>query len=147
MAIHRHVIPRYRLIASGTLTVLNWVFTIAYRFPDVLVKKAFVPGQIRVSIVTYIDGLGPVWAMAFLLAAIGMTFSLITRRWVIVGHTLGGMVWAAYSTALLFGVFASKPIGSIISAAMAVAICFFHVSLVDAYSGELVIRKEPENER
>lgn len=140
------VISRPRITATSALVLLNWTFSVAYKFPEQLVRKVARPGEIRVSIVNYVESLGPVWAIAFSLAAIAMTYSLFTRRTLIVSHVMGGMVWASYATALWFGVFASEPSGSILLPGCAVALSVIHLSMVDAYS-EYLPRKEMLDER
>lgn len=133
---------RPRLTATISLVFANWLFSVSYRFPEQLVQRFTRPSGVRVSIVQYLETLGPVWIVGFSLAAIAMTYAVISRRALVTAHVLGGMIWAGYSTALLFGVFASNPIGSILLPGCAVVITVFHLSLSDAYSENLPPRKE-----
>jgi hypothetical protein len=134
-------VSRARATITWTSVWLNLVFSVAYQFPEKLVRRLPQPGEVRISIVQFIEQAGPVWIVGFGGAALAVGAAMIARRCLTAAHMLGGIVWAGYSAAVTFSIFASRPTGSILLPATAIAITIAHLALVDAYSGD-VARKE-----
>ena len=110
-------VPRPLKMLSLVLIAAHAGMTWAY------VDPRFVPrplGAGQVSVLRYIEGLGPTWALAFAVtgAAIAATLWLYPRclRW---GHAVGATVLTAYAAASWIGAFVSQPPSPIMTAVLA----------------------------
>lgn len=108
------------IILIATHTGMAWAY-VDPRF----VARPLGPGQ--VSVLRYIEALGPTWAAAFALtgAAIAATLWLYPRclRW---GHALGATVLTGYGAASWIGALVSVPPSPIMTAVLASTVAATH---------------------
>lgn len=138
MAPYRAVLARARRAGTATLTLAHLVLAFAYSQPELSQSPALASGPGRVSIVTYLNGLGPVWLIAYGVTAVWLAAGLLWKpgllRW---GHSVGLAVAATYDVAIWLGfAFSAPPRPTIISAALGLALVGGHVAMSIAYSVE-----------
>lgn len=126
-------IGAHRLIASSSLAVMHGALAIAYTFPW-LARSSAPPRPGQVSIVLYIDSLGPVWQLAFGLTAAVLLAGLVWPRWLALAHTLGGAALAVFSAGLWLGYALSEPRPSMLTALGYSACVVWHLTIGVTYS-------------
>lgn len=130
------VYQRFGVIdVSGTaaLGVLHTGLAVAYLVPGLAASAVpATPG--RVSVVSSLDALGPVWQVAFGLTALLMFAALYWTEMLFWAHALGAGAVAIFTAALWFGWAASDPRPSIISSLFASAVLVWHIVLVVTYN-------------
>jgi hypothetical protein len=135
VATSRVALTRPRKIASGGLGLIHLALAYAYTQP-VLSQAPTPPGADRVSIVAYINALGPVWLIGFGITGAGLIAALTAYpRALSWAHTAGVAVATTYSTAIWVGFALSASRPTIISAVLSVTVVLWHVSMSDLYSG------------
>lgn len=134
MAAARVALTRPRKIATGSLGLVHLLLAFAYSQPALSVAPPS-PGQIRVSVVNYINNLGPVWLVAFgVTGAALITALLLAPRWLGPAHVGGVLVTSFYSIALWSGFVLSTPRPTIIAATLSVTLVLWHVAMSDLYA-------------
>lgn len=123
-----------RLLASATLASVHGVLALAYAFPDLARGTAPTAGGNRVSIVSYLDSLGPVWQTVFGLTGAAIVAGLVFPRWLALAHTLAGAGLAVFAAALWFGFAFSDPRPAILSALGYSAAVVWHMTIAATYS-------------
>lgn len=117
-------VPRPLKVLSILLVATHVGMTWNYVDPR-FVPRPLGPGQ--VSILRYIDSMGPIWAAAFALTgvAIAATLWLYPRclRW---GHAIGATVMTTYCAASWIGAWVSQPPAPIMTAVLASAVAATH---------------------
>ncbi|HEX6471150.1 MAG TPA: hypothetical protein VF069_18770 [Streptosporangiaceae bacterium] len=116
--------PRPLWVLSALLAVTHLGMAWAYVDPR-FVPRPLGPGQ--VSVVRYIEALGPFWIAGFGATAVGIALVLWrfpARLWI--AHLLGLSVSAAYATAAWTGSLMSDPPSPIITAVLASSLAAVH---------------------
>lgn len=127
-------IGAHRLIASGALALLHGMLAIAYTFPWLARSAAAVRGPGTVSVVLYIDSLGPVWQLAFGVTAALLLVGLAYRRLLAIAHTLGGSALAVFAAGLWLGWAFSEPRPSMLTALGYTACVVWHLTIGVTYA-------------
>lgn len=89
------------------------------------------PGQ--PSLVVYIEQLGPVWPLLFIVMGISLILAITARRYVVPAHILAVFGWMFYGSALLIGEVFSEPPTSVVTGAIAVGVAGIHFGLMQAH--------------
>jgi hypothetical protein len=131
---------RPRQISTGSLGLIHLGLAYAYANPALSVSP-LPPGTSRVSIVSYINSLGPIWLIAYGSTGAFLIVALLTAprllRW---AHVAGVSVATTYSLALWAGFALSDPRPTIISALLSLAMVTWHITLSDLYSTSAPVR-------
>lgn len=134
--------PVRRISVSWLLIGAAVALTVAYAVPGLGVSTALVPG--RRSVVAFLNSLGPVWTIAFGAVAAVLLIGVLARnsRALVLGHILGVAVCSGWSTALAVGALTSRPIGSVVTAILAVVMTLLHVWAVVDYAADKAVGGE-----
>lgn len=133
------MIPLYQRLGvidvSGTvaLAVLHTVLAVSYAVPGIA-TGVYAPTPGRVSVVSYIDQLGPIWTVAFGVTAVGLLCAVRWTNALIPAHAVGGGAMAIFTAALWFSYGASNPRPTILTALFATTVLLWHVFLAVTYS-------------
>jgi tryptophan-rich sensory protein len=95
-------------------------------------------------LVVYIEQLGPVWPMVFIVMGISLILVITARRYVVLAHILAVFGWMFYGSALLIGEVFSEPPTSVVTGAIAVGVAGIHFGLMQAHhdQGDGPIRRK-----
>jgi tryptophan-rich sensory protein len=86
------------------------------------------------SLVVYIEQLGPVWPMVFIVMGIALILAITARRYIVPAHILAVFGWTLYGSVLLIGaVFSELPPTLVITGAIAVGVAGIHFGLMQAH--------------
>ena len=122
----------HRFVASGCLAAGHAALAYAYLTPDLARGAGPRPGQI--SIMLYIDSLGPVWQLAFGVTALLLVGGLTVPRWLATAHTVSGAVVGGLGASLWAGFAFSEPRPAILSAIAYTLITVWHVTISVTYA-------------
>ncbi len=124
-----------RTVASGFLALAHGFLAIAYAFPAITRGYPPPPDVRRISIVLYIDSLGPVWQIAFGLTGAVLGFAVLVRhRTLALAHTLGGAAMAVYGSALWIGFALSEPRPTVTGAVAYTGLTIWHLTIGVTYA-------------
>jgi len=87
-----------------------------------------------VSIVAYVEKLGPVWVISFSVNALVLATCAVLKRGVRFGHVLSGSIMSGYAMALVLGSVLSDPPRPPVTGVLAAAVVGFHLLMAGAYS-------------
>lgn len=143
MAPARIMLSRPRRIATGSLALTHLLLAFAYSQPSLsrsTVSSAptnpDTPGH--VSVVAYIDALGPTWLIGFGVTALLLIAALLLRPlWLRWAHAAALAVATSYSFALWAGFALSTSRPTIIASTLSIAVVGAHVAMCDLYAGAL----------
>lgn len=143
MAPARIMLTRPRRIATGSLAFTHLLLAFAYSQPALsrstlpsLPTNSTSPGQI--SIVSYIDSLGPIWLIGFGVTSLLLITALLLRPlWLRWAHVAALAVSTSFCFALWAGFALSSPRPTIIAATLSIAVVGGHFAMSDLYSGAL----------
>ncbi|QRE00932.1 hypothetical protein [Nocardia phage NC1] len=109
-----------------------------YLGPDSYTRLMRTPEQAlaQVSIVQYVEGLGPVWPFLFALAGGLVLGTTYVGRGVIIGHGIAAGVWVFFGLAIMLGSLLSVPPTPVLSGAAAIFGAITHVGMARAWAGE-----------
>ncbi len=125
----------HRVIASTTLALLHSSLALSYSIGSLSRGPGITtPGAVRVSIVSYIDSLGPVWQIGFGSTAALLVIGLIRHRHLALAHTLGGAAVAVFATALWFGFAFSDPRPAVLSPIAYTCTVVWHLTIGVTYA-------------
>jgi tryptophan-rich sensory protein len=126
-------------IITGVMAV---VLGVVYFAPEESHGHPLPPGQ--PSLVVYIEQLGPVWPMVFIVMGISLILVITARRYVVLAHILAVFGWMFYGSALLIGEVFSEPPTSVVTGAIAVGVAGIHFGLMQAHhdQGDGPIRRK-----
>jgi hypothetical protein len=99
----------HRIVATSVLAFYCAIFAYLYALPLPLRAGPEAVSLGRVSVVLYIDSLGPVWQAGFGLSTLALAAGLIWHRVLAWAHTGSGAVTTTYASSLWIGFFASSP--------------------------------------
>lgn len=86
------------------------------------------------TVVVYIDSLGPVWVILFGATTLGLAASLYRRKCMNWAHLSAAAVWVLYASALVYGAWATS--GAWFFPVVAAAIAFVHARLASGYDDD-----------
>lgn len=126
-------------IITGVMAV---VLGVVYFAPEESHGHQLPPGQ--PSLVVYIEQLGPVWPLLFIVMGISLILAITARRYVVLAHILAVFGWMFYGSALLIGAVFSEPPTLVITGAIAVGVAGIHFGLMQAHhdQGDGPIRRK-----
>lgn len=126
-------------IITGVMAV---VLGVVYFAPEESHGHPLPPGQ--PSLVVYIEQLGPVWPLLFIVMGISLILAITARRYVVPAHILAVFGWMFYGSALLIGEVFSEPPTSVVTGAIAVGVAGIHFGLMQAHhdQGDGPIRRK-----
>jgi tryptophan-rich sensory protein len=126
-------------IITGVMAV---ILGVVYFAPEESHGHPLPPGQ--PSLVVYIEQLGPVWPMVFIVMGISLILVITARRYVVLAHILAVFGWMFYGSALLIGEVFSEPPTSVVTGAIAVGVAGIHFGLMQAHhdQGDGPIRRK-----
>lgn len=125
----------HRVIASTTLALLHSSLALSYAVGSLSRGPGITsPNAVRVSIVSYIDSLGPVWQIGFGSTALMLVIGLINHRYLAVAHALGGAAVAVFATALWFGFAFSDPRPAVLSPIAYTCTVVWHLTIGVTYA-------------
>lgn len=129
-------------ITSLITGVMAVVLGVVYFAPEESHGHPLPPGQ--PSLVVYIEQLGPVWPMVFIVMGISLILVITARRYVVLAHILAVFGWMFYGSALLIGEVFSEPPTSVVTGAIAVGVAGIHFGLMQAHhdQGDGPIRRK-----
>lgn len=137
----QHVaLTRPRRLATGGLGVIHLALAYAYAFPPLSQSPPPATGT-RVSIVAFINDIGPLWLIGFGLTGLALLAGLrwpAGLRWI---HTSSVTIAAIYSAAIWSGWLLSDPRPSMVAAVLSTAPVAWHIAMADLYSGPLPPRR------
>lgn len=119
----------HRLIATSTLAALHAVLAVVYAVPNLARGYPPPPGVTRVSIVSYIESLGPVWQIAFGLTAVALFTGMVVHRFLAIAHTLAGAGMSMFAAALWLGFAFSSPAPSLLPSLGFTACVVWHLTI------------------
>jgi hypothetical protein len=92
-------------LTAATAGIMNVTVGALYlpSMPEELVRRPLQPGQ--VSAVVYIENVGPLWSVIFIITGIVLILAAFRRRGFIPAHLGAVFVWAFYGAAILFSAF------------------------------------------
>ncbi|MBC8091369.1 MAG: hypothetical protein H7Y15_05395 [Pseudonocardia sp.] len=142
MAAGPSTLTRPRVLSTGSLGFVHLGLAYAYSQPALSVNPAIPVGGGRVSVVSYINALGPVWLVGFgITGALLIAALLLVPRLLAWAHVGGVLVSTVYSFALWAGFVLSTPRPTIIAAVLSVGIMMWHIGMSDLYSAGGVPRR------
>lgn len=119
------MIPRPLAVIS-TLLTLTHITLAADQIDPWFKPRPPAPGQ--VSIVNYLEALGPVWALLFFLTGVGTLISLRWRHhWLPEAHVAAATAIGMYSAAAWAGAYLSTPKGQLVLALLASTVSGTHL--------------------
>lgn len=131
-------------VTSMITGVMAVVLGCVYFAPESFIRRPLPPGQ--TSLAVYIDQLGPVWPLLFIVMGISLILAITARRYVVPAHILAVFGWMFYGSALLIGAVFSEPPTPVITGAIAVGVAGIHFGLMQAHQdqGDGPIRRKCE---
>lgn len=131
-------------VTSMITGVMAVVLGCVYFAPESFIRRPLPPGQ--TSLVVYIDQLGPVWPLLFIVMGISLILAITARRYVVPAHILAVFGWMFYGSALLIGAVFSEPPTPVVTGAIAVGVAGIHFGLMQAHQdqGDGPIRRKCE---
>lgn len=131
-------------ITSIITGVMSVVLGCVYFAPESFLRCPLPPGQ--TSLVVYIDQLGPVWPLLFLIMGVALILSVTARRYIVPAHILAVFGWMFYGSALLIGAVFSEPPMPVVTGTIAVGVAGIHFGLMQAHQdqGDGLIRRKCE---
>lgn len=118
------VVPRPLWYLSAILAAAHVAMTWSYvdtRF------RARPLGDGQVSIVRYIESLGPFWAIGFAASGVAIAVALwLWPSWLWKAHVLGATVMSTYGAAAWMGAWLSRPLGPIQVGVLATTLALVH---------------------
>lgn len=126
-----------RLI-SLNLGLTAVAYALFYLGPESLVRtqKSERAMAEQVSIVQNIENFGPFWPAVFILAGIGIIWTTLRGRGVIVSHGIAVFAWVVYGVAIIFGGILSQPPSPILTGIAALFGAVTHAGMALAWAGE-----------
>ena len=115
-------------ILTGVMAV---VMGAVYFAPEEFIRRRLPSGQ--TSVVVYVDSLGPVWPVLFLVMGISLILAVTARAYVVAAHVLAVFGWSFYGAALLVGAVMSEPPSPIVTGAIAMGVAGIHFGLIHAH--------------
>lgn len=110
--------------------ILQALAAVLHSFP-----RLVSPGRpTTMTVVVYIDSLGPVWVILFGVTALGLAVSLYRRQCMNWAHLSAAVVWVLYTSALIVGAWATK--GAWFFPVVTAAIVFIHAKLASGYDDD-----------
>ncbi len=127
-------LTRPRRLATGSLGLIHLALAYTYSQPNLSVTPP-TPGITRVSVVSYINALGPVWLIGFGITGAAMVAALLLFPRALAGvHVVGVLISTSYSFALWAGFVLSTPRPTIIASVLSVTVMLWHIAMSDLYS-------------
>lgn len=135
------------LITGVMAVILGCVYCVPEEYRGRVVHPGVVhPGQTSLAVYIYIDQLGPVWPLLFIVMGISLILAITARRYVVQAHILAVFGWMFYGSALLIGAVFSEPPTPVITGAIAAGVAGIHFGLMQAHqdAGDGPIRRKCE---
>jgi hypothetical protein len=119
----------HRLVATFALAALHGTLALVYLTPGLARGYPPPPNVNRVSIVTYIESLGPVWQITFGLTAVLLVVGMFRHKLLALAHTVAGAGMSMFASALWLGFAFSSPKPAILSALGFTACVVWHLTI------------------
>lgn len=134
--------PRSSRASTVVLACLHALLTVGYAWPESgITIAALPPTPGGVSIVNTIDKNGPYWLVFFGATSVGMFAAVWTQRLLPLVHQASVVLMSAYAAAIWYGVFASEPNRSWLTALGFTSLVAWHQLKVLTYTDDLLRRR------
>jgi FtsH-binding integral membrane protein len=116
-------------LTAATAGIMNVTVGALYlpSMPEELVRRPLQPGQ--VSAVVYIEHIGPLWSVMFIITGVVLIMAAMRRRGFIPAHLGAVFVWAFYGAAILFSAFLTQPPVPVVAGAIASFTALVHLAV------------------
>lgn len=106
-------------LTAATMGIMNVTVGVLYlpSMPEELVRRPLQPGQ--VSAVVYIENIGPLWSVMFILTGLVLLLANSRRKGFVAAHLGATFVWAFYGAAILISAFLTQPPVPVVAGAIA----------------------------
>lgn len=94
-------------LTAATAGIMQVTVGLLYIGPEELVRRPLLPGQ--VSAVVYIEGIGPVWTVSFVLAGLFLIWAAVRKEGFVPGYIAAAGVWGLYGGAVLISALLTEP--------------------------------------
>lgn len=115
-----------RLMAAVT-GCMQVAVGVLYISPEELVRRPLQPGQ--VSAVVWIESIGPMWFLGFVLTGLFLLAAVVRRRGFIFAHIAASTFLAAYAGCILFSAVLTEPPVPIVHGTFAGFMAILHIAI------------------
>ena len=115
-----------RLMAAVT-GCMQVAVGVLYISPEELVRRPLQPGQ--VSAVVWIESIGPMWFLGFVLTGLFLLAAVVRRRGFIFAHIAASTFLAAYAGCILFSAVLTEPSVPIVHGTFAGFMAILHIAI------------------
>jgi len=114
-------------LTAATAGIMQVTVGLLYIGPEELVRRPLLPGQ--VSAVVYIEGIGPVWTVTFVLAGLFLIWAALRKKGFVPGHIAAAGVWGLYGGAILFSALMTEPPVPVLAGTIASFVALMNLSI------------------
>ncbi|RDI32453.1 hypothetical protein DEU38_103186 [Rhodococcus sp. AG1013] len=118
---------------SLTLALIAFLTGIVYLGPSFWVERGTGEGE-QLGIVETINSWGPVWPVMFLVAAVILAASAVSRRYVGYTHAVVAGMWGFYGTAVLMSAVYAEPPLPVLSGGIALGAALLHLAMIRVWA-------------
>ncbi|WP_044506241.1 hypothetical protein [Gordonia sp. KTR9] len=115
-----------RLMAAVT-GCMQVAVGVLYISPEELVRRPLQPGQ--VSAVVWIESIGPMWFLGFVLTGLFLLAAVVRRRGFIFAHVGASTFLAAYAGCILFSAVLTEPPVPVVHGTFAGFMAILHIAI------------------
>ena len=113
-------------LTAATIGIMQVTVGLLYIGPEELVRRPLLPGQ--VSAVVYIEGIGPVWTVTFVITGLYLIYAAVRKKGFVPGHIAAAGIWGLYGGAILISALLTEPPVPVLAGTIASFVALWHVA-------------------
>ncbi|MEA1798558.1 hypothetical protein [Rhodococcus qingshengii] len=114
-------------LTAATAGIMQVTVGLLYIGPEEWVRRPLLPGQ--VSAVVYIEGIGPVWTVSFVLAGLYLIWAAAHKKGFVPGHIAATGIWGLYGGAILISALLTEPPVPVLAGTIACFVALMNLSI------------------